>query len=198
MLNNSRNVSQKVLVGFVSLAMATSLASCSKSKNSAEPSPSASVSVSASATVKPSHKPTHKPSHKPTVKPTMKPTPEATTDEPVKVDPTVKKPTVQTVKPKPPIKLDSKQQIFEKEFTRLTKLDPKTWDTQVDEQGPMFATVRYPEMLKYAKGALCSYIATGLDDITLGGYIGAAVTYDPDIQSALLKATRKAYGCKSA
>lgn len=198
MLNNSRNVSQKVLVGFLSLAMATSLASCSKSKNSAEPSPSASVSVSASATVKPSHKPTHKPTHKPSHKPTMKPTPEATTDEPVKVDPTVKKPTVQTVKPKPPIKLGSKEKVFEKELTRLTKLDPKTWDKNVDEIGPLeFASIRYPALLKYAKGALCSYIATGLDDLSLASYMGAAVTYDSDIQAAIIKATRKAYGCKA-
>ncbi len=127
----------------------------------------------------------------------MKPTPEATTDDPVKVDPTVKKPTVQTVKPKPPIKLDSKEQIFEKEFTRLTKFDPKAWDLKVDED-PLTYKIRYPALLKYAKGALCSYIATGLDDFTLGSYIANEVTYDSDIQSALIKATRKAYGCKSA
>ena len=193
MLNNPRNVSQKVLVGVLGLAMAASVASCSKSKNSAEPSTSASASASASPSVKPSHKPTHKP----TVKPTVKPTPEATTDEPVKVDPTVKKPTVQTVKPKPPIKLDSKEQIFEKEFTRLTKLDPKAWDLKVDTD-PLTYKIRYPALLKYAKGALCSYIATGLDDFTLGSYVSNEVTYDSDIQSALLKATRKAYGCKSA
>ncbi|MEI7442087.1 MAG: hypothetical protein WCK30_00840, partial [Actinomycetes bacterium] len=154
-------------------------------------------SASASASASPSVKPSHKPTHKPTVKPTVKPTPEATTDEPVKVDPTVKKPTVQTVKPKPPIKLDSKEQIFEKEFTRLTKLDPKAWDLKVDTD-PLTYKIRYPALLKYAKGALCSYIATGLDDFTLGSYVSNEVTYDMDIQSALLKATRKAYGCKSA
>lgn len=187
MLNNSRNVSQKIVVSFLGLAVAMSLVSCSKGKNSAEPSESASVSASASASAKPSKKPSKKP--------TAKPLPAASENNPVPVDPTIKKPTTVTVAPKPPIKLDSKEQIFEKEFTRLTKLDPKAWELKVDGD-PLTYKIRYPELLKYAKGALCSYIATGLDDFTLGSYISNEVSYDMDIQSALIKATRKAYKCK--
>jgi len=191
MLKNSRNVSQKVLVGFIGLALSVSVASCSKSKNSAEPSisPSASVSTTAEATK----------SAKPTVKPTVKetPAPVASHNDPAPVKPTAKKPYTQTVAPKPPIKLDAKEQVFEKEFTRLTKLDPKAWDLKVDGD-PLSYKIRYPELLKYAKGALCSYIATGLDDFTLGTYVSNTVSYDMDIQNALLSATRKAYGCKGA
>jgi hypothetical protein len=191
MLKNSRNVSQKVLVGFIGLALSVSVASCSKSKNSAEPSisPSASVSTTAEATK------SAKPTVKPTVKETAKPAPVASHNDPAPVKPTAKKPYTQTVAPKPPIKLDAKEQVFEKEFTRLTKLDPKAWDLKVDGD-PLSYKIRYPELLKYAKGALCSYIATGLDDFTLGTYISNTVSYDMDIQNALLSATRKAYGCK--
>jgi hypothetical protein len=191
MIYNFKGYSKKITVVMVGIAMIATLTSCSKGKNSAEPSESASVSASASASVSASA------SAKPSKKPTAKPKPEATTDEPVKVDPTVKKPTTVTVAPKPPIKLDSKEKVFEKELTRLTKLDPKTWDKNVDEIGPIdFASIRYPELLKYAKGALCSYIATGLDDLSLGTYMGSAVTYDSDLQLAIIKATRKAYKCK--
>ena len=87
------------------------------------------------------------------------------------------------------------QEVFEKEFTRLTKLNPEAWDAKVDGD-PLTYKRRYEEVLAYAKGVLCSYIATGLDDFTLGTYISNEVTYDMDIQTALLAATRKAYSCK--
>jgi hypothetical protein len=93
--------------------------------------------------------------------------------------------------------LDSKEQVFEKEFTKLTKLNPKAWDTQVDGD-PLTYKLYYKEMLSYAKGALCSYISTGLDDFTLGSYIANEVSYQTEIQTALISATRKAYGCKAS
>ena len=188
MLNNSRNVSQKVLVGFIGLAMAVSVTSCSKSKNSADPSASASVSASASASAAPSKKPSKKP--------TAAPQPTVSEAAPAPIKPTATKPYTQTVAPKPPIKLDKKEQAFEKEFTRLTKLTPKAWDEKANTD-PLTYKRYYKEMLAYAKGALCSYMATGLDDFTLGSYIANEVSYDMDIQSALISATRKAYGCKS-
>ena len=89
-----------------------------------------------------------------------------------------------------------KDSKFEKEFKRLTGLDSQAWDLKVD-QDPLTYKIKYTDLKKYAKGPLCSYIATGLDDFTLGSYISNEVTYDADIQSALLNATRIGYGCRS-
>ncbi len=184
--NSFRTTSQKLIIGVFAVSLAVSATSCSKGKKSAEPSTSASASVSASAS----------PSASKTVaKPTAKPT--VSEQAPAPIKPTATKPYTQTVPPKPPIKLDSKEQVFAKEFTRLTKLNPDSWDLKVDGD-PLTYKRYYKEMLSYAKGALCAYIATGLDDFTLGTYIANEVTYDTDIQTALLAATRKAYGCKAS
>ena len=191
MFNKSPGISRKILIGMVGLAMVTSISSCSKKNTASEPSPSASSSVSESATASAS------PSVTKTKKPTLKPTPKpvVTHAAPAPVKPLAKKAYTQTVPPRPVIKLDSKEQVFEKQFTAMTKLSPKEWDLKVDGD-PLTYKLYYKEMLAYAKGALCSYMATGLDDFTLGTYITNEVSYEADIQAALLAATRKAYGCK--
>jgi type IV secretory pathway VirB10-like protein len=196
MLNNTQGINRKILVGLIGLALATSVTSCSKKNNAAEPTASASSSVTESSTA--SASPSVTESKKPTNKPTKKPTPTPTKSHaaPAPVIPTATKAYTQTVAPKPPVKLDSKEQVFEKQFTALTKLSPKEWDAKVDGD-PLTYKRYYVEMLSYSKGALCSYMATGLDDFTLGSYIANEVSYDADIQAALLTATRKAYGCKS-
>ena len=193
MANSSGMISRKILVGAISLVLVASATSCSKKNKAAEPSPSASSSVSESVTA--SASPSVTESKKPTKKPEAKPTPTHSEQAPAPVIPTATKAYTQTVAPKPPIKLDSKEQVFEKQFTALTKLSPKEWDAKVDGD-PLTYKRYYKEMLSYSKGALCSYMATGLDDFTLGSYIANEVSYDADIQAALLSATRKAYGCK--
>jgi hypothetical protein len=192
MLNSSENISRKILVGALGLVLVASVTSCSK-KNAAEPMPSVSSSMTESASA--SASPSVTKSKQPTK--TAKPTPTVTKShvEPAPVIPTATKAYTQTVAPKPPIKLDTKEQVFEKQFTSLTKLTPKEWDAKVDAD-PLTYKRYYKEMLDYSKGALCSYMATGLDDFTLGSYIANEVSYDADIQAALISATRKAYGCK--
>ena len=86
---------------------------------------------------------------------------------------------------------------FDREFKRLTKLDSVAWNEK-HVADPLTYKLNYDGLKRYARGALCSYIATGLDDFTLGSYISNEVSYDMDIQSALLKATRVGYGCRSA
>lgn len=195
MLNNSQSFSKKFLIGAIGFTMAVSLSSCSKNKNSAEPAPSDSASVSASADVSVSASASPTKTRKPTKKPSATPKATLTQQAPAPIKPTAKKPYTQTVAPKPPIKLDTKEQVFAKEFTKQLNLTPKTWDAKVDED-PLTYKLYYVEMLSYAKGALCSYIATGLDDFTLGSYISNEISYQTDVQTALLAATRKAYGCK--
>ena len=195
MLNNSPSVSKKFLVLGLSAVMAVSVTSCSKSKKAADPSPSASVSVSESASASASASPSATKTHKPKPKPT--PTPTIKHAEPAPVKPLATKAYTQTVAPRPTISLDSKEQVFEKSFTAATGLSPKLWDAKVDGY-PLTYKLYYKEMLSYAKGALCSYIATGLDDFTLGTYIANEVTYQTEIQTALISATRKAYGCKAS
>ena len=194
MLHSSLSLNRKILTGIIGMTLVASMTSCSKKNNTAEPTASASSSVteSATASASPSVSKTKKPTHKP--KPKPKPT--VSHAEPAPVKPLATKAYTQTVAPRPTLKLDSKEQIFEKQFTALTKLSPKAWDAKVDSD-PLTYKRYYKEMLSYAKGALCSYIATGLDDFTLGTYIANEVTYDTDIQTALLSATRKAYGCKA-
>jgi len=197
MLNNSTSVSKKFLVLGLSAVMAVSVTSCSKSKSSADASPSASASVSDSASASASASPSASKSHKPKPKPTPTPSVSVKHAEPAPVKPLATKAYTQTVAPRPTISLDSKEQVFEKSFTAATGLSPKLWDAKVDGD-PLTYKLYYKEMLSYAKGALCSYIATGLDDFTLGTYIANEVTYETDIQTALLVATRKAYGCKAS
>jgi len=196
MFNNTQGINRTIVVGFIGLTLVASVTSCSKKNNAAEPSPSASISVSETATATASASPSETKSKKPTKKAEPKPTPTKSHVEPAPVIPTATKAYTQKVPPKPPIKLDSKEQVFEKQFTAMTKLSPAEWDTKVDTD-PLTYKRYYKEMLAYAKGTLCSYVATGLDDFTLGTYIANEVTYDSDIQTALLAATRKAYGCKS-
>jgi len=150
-----------------------------------------SVSASASASVTASAKPTH-------TKHAVKPTPKSrfTQAAAAPVKPLAKKPYTQVVKPKPPIKLDTKQQVFEKEFTRQTGFTPAKWD-EAFFGDPLSYKIDYKEMLAYAKGYLCSSMLTGLDDFTLGGNISQKVSYLTEVQTALISATRKAYGCKA-
>jgi hypothetical protein len=190
-LDSLPSVNRKILIGAMSLAMVVSVTSCSKKNSASEPVPSASSSASESPTASASASPSVTKTEKP------KPKPLVTHAAPAPVKPLAKKPYTQTVPPRPPIVLDKQEQAFEKQFTALTKLSPAAWDAKVDSD-PLTYKLYYKEMLAYAKTALCSYIATGLDDFTLGSYITNEVTYDTDIQAALLSATRKAYGCKGA
>lgn len=184
-MNNSPKIAKKVGVSVLSIVLAATLVSCSKGKKDASPSASASVSASASASA----------SKSASKKPVAKPTPKKTQHEPAPIIPTATKPYVQTVTPKPEPTYDAKDQAFEKEFKRQTGLDRKAWDEKVNSD-PLTYKRYWAELLDYAKGAFCAYVASGADDYTLTTYLMNEVSYLTDIQNAILAATRKAYGCK--
>jgi len=194
MSNMSLNASRKFFVGALGIALAVSMTSCSSDNKAAGPSPSASASVdtSVSASASASAKPTKKPSAKPT------PTPTHTHNAPpAPVKPLAKKPYVTKVQPKPTFSpANAKEAAFVKEFKKQTGLTPEAWDLKVDGD-PLTYKLRFPALLSYAKGALCSYIASGTDDFTLGSYISNEISYMTDVQSAVIAATRKGFGCKA-
>jgi hypothetical protein len=65
------------------------------------------------------------------------------------------------------------------------------------DTAPLEYILRFPAVMSYAEGALCSYIASGTDEFTLGAYIGSAISYHTEIQTAIIAATRKGFGCKA-
>ena len=187
MIDNLKGYSKKVTVVLVGIAMIATLTSCSKGKNKAEPSASASVSASASASV--SVKPSKKPVAKPTA-PAKKP------KDPIPYKPLAKKPYTVKVSATPEPTLDKKQKAYEAVLKKELGLDRKGWDEKYNSD-PLTYKRFFAELIDYSKGALCSYMATGIDDFTLGTFISNEVSYDSNVQQAVIKATRTAYGCKA-
>ena len=191
MIDNFKGYSKKITVVVVGIAVIASLTSCSKGKNKAEPSASASVSASASASASASVKPSKKPVAKPEVVPPKK------HKDPITYKPLAKKPYIVKVSATPEPTLDKKDKIFESVLKKELGLDKKGWDEKYNTD-PLTYKRFFTELTDYAKGALCSYIASGLDDFTLSTFVSNEVSYQQDVQQAVIDATRKAYGCKAS
>lgn len=88
------------------------------------------------------------------------------------------------------------QDNFDQEFSRLTGLDRDAWDEKVNSD-PLTYKIYYKNLKTYARGPLCSYMSSGVDDYTLGAYISNEVSFLQNIQNALLAATRIAFGCSN-
>ncbi|NBU31961.1 MAG: hypothetical protein EBS36_02155 [Actinobacteria bacterium] len=186
MSKNSVSSLKKISVFVVGLTMVVSLSSCGRGKNKAEPSASASASVSASASASASPTASKKPTAVP--KPTVK------HKDPIPYKPLAKKPYIVKVTPTPEPTLDKKAKAFETALKKELGLDKKGWDEKYNSD-PLTYKRFFMELLDYAQGALCSYMASGVDDFTLGTFISNEVSYDSTVQQAVIHATRKAYGC---
>ena len=112
------------------------------------------------------------------------------------IKPLAKKPYVVEVTPTPEPTLDKKAQAFEATLKKELGLDRAGWNQKYNED-PLTYKLFFAELLDYSKTILCSYMTSGVDDYSLAAQISGEVSFDQEVQQAVIDATRKAYGCKA-